>query len=201
MKSIINAAATLLALASTAVSAFPLVGRQASPTTETCNITTSQLTANFTGNVDIFAPPYVDIQYYQLLYGNNSIYFGQARYELWTEPLIIDAESGFLSQHAAPTGFQFAYVYPGQTAPIEYTVPHGPVVPDGASQVGFNFTGNLWGVNGTTDKWVACPVTFSADGNWTTAQIYYQDGAVNKSCVPVDLVQFVYGNPGGNSNF
>ena len=194
MQKFITAATLLLAAMASKVSASPIFARQT--TTDTCNITTFQLTANLP-----YTPPYADVQYQQLLYANNSVYFGQARYELTSEPLIISAESGFLSIHQAPTGFQFAFVYPGQTKPIEYSVAHGPVVPDGASQVGFNFTGNLWGVNGTTDKWVACPAAFSQDGNWTTAQIYYQDGAVNKSCTPVTLTQFVYGNPGSNSNF
>lgn len=197
MKSFFAAIAATIAIAGSAVSAFPLFERQTA--SDTCNITTFQLTANL--SVSEFSPPYSDIMYYQLLYANNSVYFGQARYDITSEPLIISAESGFLSQHQAPTGFQFAFVYPGQTKPLQYSVAHGGIVPDGASQLGFNFTGNLWGVNGTTNKWVACPTTFTADGNWTTAQVYYQDGAVNSSCTPISLLQYVYGNPGSNSNF
>jgi opacity protein-like surface antigen len=185
------------ALAASSASAAAIFPRDTEPAN--CNITTFQLTANLT--VSEFSPPYADIQYFQLLYANNSVYFGQARYEYTSEPLIIEAESGFLSEHQAPTGFQFAYVYPGQTKPLTYSVAHGGVVPEGASQMGFNFTGNLWGVNGTTDKWVACPTTFSSDGNWTTAQVYYQDGAANSSCTPISLLKYVYGNPGSNSNF
>jgi hypothetical protein len=193
MQKIFAGASLLLAFAASKVSASPIFPRQA---TCDCNITTYQLTADLP-----YTPPYADVQYQGLLYANNSVYFGQARYDFTSEPLIIDEASGFLSIHQAPTGYQFAYVFPGQTAPLTYSVAHGPVVPEGASQIGFNFTGNLWGVNGTTDKWVACPSTFSSDGNWTTAQIYYQDGPVNKSCTPVTLTKFVYGNPGSNSNF
>jgi hypothetical protein len=200
MKSFVALATTALAASSasaSSASAAAIFARDTAP--ENCNITTFQLTANLT--VSEFSPPYGDIQYFQLLYANNSVYFGQARYEYTSEPLIISAESGFLSEHQAPTGFQFAYVYPGQTKPIEYSVAHGGVVPEGASQIGFNFAGNLWGVNGTTDKWVACPTTFSNDGNWTTAQVYYQDGAANKSCAAISLLKYVYGNPGSDSNF
>jgi len=123
MKSFIALAS--LALAGSSVSAFPLFERQAT-TSDTCNITTFQLTANLT--VSEFSPPYADIQYYQLLYANNSVYFGQARYDITSEPLIIEAEGGFLSQHQSPTGFQFAFVYPGQTMPLEYSIAQSPTV-------------------------------------------------------------------------
>lgn len=193
MQKFVAAATLLLTAVASQVSASPIFARQASTD---CNITTFQLTANLP-----YTPPYSDVMYQQLLYANNSVFIGQARYELTSEPLIISAESSFLSIHQAPTGYQFAFVYPGQTAPLQYSVAHGGIVPEGASQLGFNFTGTLWGVNGTTNKWVACPTAFAEDGNWNIAQIYYQDGAVNSSCAPVNLTQFIYGNPGSNSNF
>jgi hypothetical protein len=140
--------------------------------------------------------------YTNLMFANNSAFIGQVRYQQESEPLIISAESGFTSQHQAPTGFTSAYVYPGQTKPIEWTLPHtGFLVPEGASAQGFNFTGDLWGVNGTTNAWVACPVAFAEDGNWTIAQIYYQGGEVNKACAPVNLTKYVYGHPGDSENF
>jgi hypothetical protein len=80
-------------------------------------------------------------------------------------------------------------------------MPHSGLVPEGASTQGFNFTGNLWGVNGTTSAWVACPVAFAEDGNWTIAQIYYQVGEVNTACTPVNLTKYVYGHPGDNQSF
>jgi len=189
MHAIFTAATALLALGASKASAAPLVPRQGA--TNNCNINTYQLTASLP-----FQPPYTQIMYTNLMFANNSAFIGQVRYQQDSEPLIITAESGFTSQHQAPTGFTSAYVYPGQTQPIEWTIPHSGLVPEGASTQGFGFTGDLWGVNGTTNAWVACPVAFAEDGNWTIAQIWYQGGEVNSACTPVNLSQYVYGHPG-----
>lgn len=200
MKGFFAAAAVALSFLASKVSASPLFERTVSAGTcnvTSCNITTNQLTAN----ISIFTPPFNQILYTQLYYANSSAYIGQIRYAEYSEPLIIDAGGSFLSQHQAPTGFQYAYVFAGQSTPISWTVPHGPVIPEGASAIGFNFTNGLWGVNGTTNKWALCPVSFADDGNWTIAQVWYQGGAVNTSCVPVNLTQYVYGAPGGTEAF
>jgi hypothetical protein len=193
----IKAVATLLAVAASSVSASPITPRQVA-TPADCNISTYQLTAS---NFPSFTPPYADVMYTQLYFANNSAFIGQVRYQSESEPLIISAESGFTSQHQAPTGFTSAYLTPGKTSALQWTIPHSGLIPEGASPVGFNFTGDLWGVNGTTDKWAACPVAFSADGNWTIAQIYYEGGAANKSCLPITLTKYVYGHPGDDENF
>jgi hypothetical protein len=185
-------AAAAFAVAALGVAASPVLNaRQETTTSNTCNITTSQLTVSLP-----FVPPFTEIMYTNLMFANNSAYIGQIRYEIYSEPLIIGPYGGFTSQHQSPTGFVSAYVYPGETAPLQFTTPHSGLVPAGASTTGFNFTGQLWSVNGTTNAWVACPIEYSSDGNWTTAQIYWQGGAVNTSCTPVNLTQFVYGNPG-----
>lgn len=187
-----TATTAALAIAASGAAASPIVARQG--TSNTCNINTYQLTADLP-----FTPPYTEVMYTNLMFANNSVYIGQVRYDQSSEPLIINAEGGFTSQHQSPTGFTSAYVYPGQTAPLQFTTPHGMIIPEGASSVGFNFTGNLWGVNGTTNAWVACPTAYSGDGNWTAAQIYYQGGAVNSSCTPVNLTQYIYGHPESSS--
>ena len=186
-----SAAAAALAVAATGAAASPVLSARQATTSNTCNIDTYQLSADLP-----FVPPYTQVMYTNLMFANNSAYIGQIRYEQYSEPLIINAEGGFTSQHQSPTGFTAAYVFPGQTAPLGFTTPHGGLFPPaGASSVGFNFTGQLWGVNGTTSNWVACPIAYSSDGNWTTAQIYWQGGAVNSSCTPVNLTQYIYGHP------
>jgi hypothetical protein len=187
MQMFFTAAMALIAITKSQVSAAPLQPRQVS---SNCNIDTYQLTASLP-----FIPPYTQIMYTNLMFSNNSVFIGQVRYQQTSEPLIISAESGFTSQHQAPTGFTSAYLYPGQTTPLQFTLPHSGAIPAGASPVGFNFTGNLWGVNGTTDAWTACPVAYAADGNWTIAQIFYEGGAKNSSCTSVNLTQYVYGHP------
>jgi hypothetical protein len=195
MQGLIAAASLLLAFAASKVSAAPLLARQA-PTTD-CNISTYQLVSD----IPVFTPPFTDILYPNVYYANNSAYIGQIRYAEYSEPLIISAEGSFLSQHQAPTGFVSAYVYPGETQPLQFTIPHGAIIPEGASAQGFNFTGNLWGVNGTTNAWVACPIEFAADNNWTVAQIWYQGGAPLHGCAPLNLTKYIYGHPGTDAAY
>ena len=182
-----TAATALIALGASSVSAAPLQPRQS---TSDCNIDTYQLTASLP-----FVPPYTEVMYTNLMFANNSAFIGQVRYQQESEPLIISALGAFTSQHSSPTGFTSAYVFEGQTTPLQFTRAHAALVPAGASNQGFNFTGNLWGVNGTTSNWAACPVAYSQDGNWTIAQIFYEGGEKNSSCTPVNLTQYVYGHP------
>jgi hypothetical protein len=185
MQNFIVAIAAVFAVGS--VSASPLRVRQATSTA----ISTSELTIDLP-----FTAPYAQLQYFSLYYANNSAFIGQVRYESESERLIITNGGSFTSIHASPTGSQQMWVYPALTQPIGFTVPHSGLLPDDTSSVGFNFTGGLFGVNGTTSKWVACPSEFTDDGNWTIAQIFWQGGDANPSCVPVNLTQYVYGHPG-----
>jgi len=107
-----------------------------------------------------------DLQTFKLSYANNSAYFGQIKYQQYSEPLVLsgaetagDTAGGlsFLSIHAAPTGAQYGYIMPNKTAPLQFTVPHtGGEMPNGAVSTGFYFSGGgplLW--NGENKFW-AC---------------------------------------------
>jgi hypothetical protein len=63
---------------------------------------------------------------------------------------------------------------------------------EGASVSEFNLAGDLWDVNGATNILVAYLSAISQDGNWTIAQIYFQGGVANKSCIPVNLTKHAY---------
>jgi hypothetical protein len=92
-----------------------------------------------------------EVQTFKFSYANNSAYFGAIKYEQYSEPLVLsgakvagDTDGGlsFLSIHSAPTGYQYGYILPDETAPLQFTVPHtGGEMPDNAVATGFSFSG------------------------------------------------------------
>ena len=107
-----------------------------------------------------------ELQTFKFSYANNSAYFGQIKYQQYSEPLVVsgamvgsDTTGGlsFLSIHSAPTGYQYAYIEPNITAPMGFTAPHtGGEMPADAVSTGFSFSGGgplLW--NGENKFW-AC---------------------------------------------
>ena len=107
-----------------------------------------------------------DLQTYKLSYANDSAYLGEIKYQIYSELLVVsgamvgnDTEGGlsFLSLHAAPTGYQYGYIQPAETAPLGFSVPHtGGVVPQGAVTTGFSFSAGgplVWNGN---NKFYAC---------------------------------------------
>jgi hypothetical protein len=103
---------------------------------------------------------------FQVFFANNSAYFGQINYELYSEPLIVngglvggDTSGGlsFLSIHQSPTGYQYGYIEPGKTTPLGFSVPHtGGVVPSGAVTTGFSFNAGGALVWDGKNKFYAC---------------------------------------------
>ncbi|RVX73380.1 hypothetical protein B0A52_03022 [Exophiala mesophila] len=107
-----------------------------------------------------------ELQTFKFSYANNSAYFGEIKYQMYSEPLVLsgakvagDTDGGlsFLSIHSTPTGYQYGYITPDKTAPLQFTVPHaGGSVPDGAVSTGFSFSGGgplMWN---NQNKFWAC---------------------------------------------
>jgi hypothetical protein len=184
---LISTIAAGLAVAGAAV-ASPIAARQAN-----CPVpSTFQLEANLPDTA-----PYNSILYTNLIYANNSLFIGNIKYETYSEPFIVSPQGSFLSQHQAPTGWQYTYVYPSESAPVGLTIAHaGGSPPAGASTEGFNFNINgNWAINGTRN-WLACAVEKDDAGNWETAQIHWL-GSPNGSgeCTPISLTGVPYGFP------
>jgi hypothetical protein len=107
-----------------------------------------------------------DVQTFKFSYANNSAYFGEIKYQQYSEPLVVSGAQvagdtlgglSFLSIHSAPTGYQYGFIEPTKTAPLQFTVPHtGGEMPADAVSTGFAFSGGgplLW--NGQNKFW-AC---------------------------------------------
>ncbi|KAI9892054.1 MAG: hypothetical protein M1814_001759 [Vezdaea aestivalis] len=91
-------------------------------------------------------------------YANGTAQVGRAKYNIYSEPLLLTGGNGglsFLSFHQTPTGFVQLYIRPGQTAALGFGTPHGSV-PQGVQTTGFKFNsaGNLT-VDGKQD-WLVC---------------------------------------------
>jgi hypothetical protein len=124
------------------------------------------------------------LQTYKLSYANNSAFVGQIKYQPYSEPLVVngamvapDTEGGlgFLSEHSAPTGYQYGYIMPGQSAPLQFTVPHtGGEAPEGASLTGFSFSGGGPLLHNGKNKFFACQSPNEAAIN--TYQIWWLGG-------------------------
>ncbi|RPB10059.1 hypothetical protein P167DRAFT_537990 [Morchella conica CCBAS932] len=128
--------------------------------------------------------------YPTLMYANSSAYIGNIKYSTYSESL--DLTSGgdgasFQSFHSSPTGSQRLYVYPTESKPIGFTVPHSAAVPTGAVTTGITQEGGLFAVNGISGSWKACKVDESkVQGTW---QLYW-DGAGTleaEGCVAVNI--------------
>jgi len=107
-----------------------------------------------------------EVQTFKFSYANNSAYFGEIKYQQYSEPLVLngakvagDTTGGlsFLSIHAAPTGSQYAYIEPTKTAPLQFTVPHtGGEMPADAVSTGFYFSGGGPMLYNGDNKFWAC---------------------------------------------
>jgi hypothetical protein len=141
------------------------------------------------------------IQTYKLAYANNSAFVGEIKYQQYSEPLVLsgakvapDTAGGlsFLSYHSAPTGYQYGYITPGESTPLQFTVPHtGGETPNGASTTGFAFTGRAGALqhNGQ-NKFFACQSPNEAAIG--TYQLWWLGGErpVGTDCLgPVKIVQ------------
>jgi len=106
------------------------------------------------------------LQTYKFSYANNSAFFGQIKYQQYSEPLVVSGAGvlsenagglSFLSEHAAPTGWQYMYIYPTETKPVGFTVAHaGGSPPEGAVTTGFYFSGGGPLLYGDENKFWAC---------------------------------------------
>lgn len=118
-----------------------------------------------------------EVQTFKFSYANNSAYFGEIKYQQYSEPLVLngaqvagDTTGGlnFLSIHAAPTGSQFAYIEPTKTTPLQFTVPHtGGEMPADAVSTGFYFSGGgplMW--NGQNNFWACQNPELQAMNSW-----------------------------------
>ncbi|KAI5808250.1 hypothetical protein DFH27DRAFT_303013 [Peziza echinospora] len=141
--------------------------------------------------------------YGQVSYANSSAYIGDIKYNTYSEPLILsypDASVGrlsFTSYHSAPTGWQNLLIFPTENKGISFTIPHSGAVPPTAAVSGFTVDvggTELFGYNGDTAKWFACPVEGYADG---IRQIVYNGAgeAVSTGCTKVTLKASPYGVP------
>lgn len=97
--------------------------------------------------------------------------------------------ASFTSIHGVPTGSQRIYIYPVESKPIGFTIPHSGAVPTGASTTGFGeYTGafSFDRGNGPENLWKACPVAteLAPTGSW---QIYWDGAATLSDCVAIDL--------------
>lgn len=103
---------------------------------------------------------------FQLSYANDSAYFGKVMYQQYAEPLVLsgakvagDTTGGlnFLSIHQTPTGYQYGYIEPTKTAPLQFTVPHtGGEMPADAVSTGFYFSGGGPLLYNSENKFWAC---------------------------------------------
>ncbi|BFZ63134.1 hypothetical protein YB2330_004254 [Saitoella coloradoensis] len=106
-------------------------------------------------------------------------YVGQIRYETASEPFIFP----FTSIHSSPTGWQSLYIYPNETRPVGFTVPHSGAVPTNAStDVALLEDGQFGNAADRSAKWVICPT-----GQSGIAQLYWEGGEKNTSCDAVKL--------------
>lgn len=141
------------------------------------------------------------LQTYKLSYANDSAYIGQIKYQTYSEPLVVsgamvspDTNGGisFLSQHQAPTGWQYAYVTPGQTSPLQFTVAHaGGTPPQGGVTTGFSFSGGGPLLFRGKNKFYACQSPDLAAIN--SYQIWWKGGSqlpVGVECKgPIGIMQ------------
>lgn len=73
-------------------------------------------------------------------------------------------------------------IYPTESKPIGFTIPHSGAVPEGATTTGFTQDGSSLLFN-DEKKWKACAVEGSA-GTW---QIYWDGAATLTSCISIDM--------------
>lgn len=93
---------------------------------------------------------------FRVLYANSSAYLGGVKFQSYSEPLVVgnltvdQSSLAFQSIHSSPTGFQLMYLYPYESKPVWFSVPHGSP-PAGVVTAGFSFSqeGALlnWGAN------------------------------------------------------
>ncbi|RVX65965.1 hypothetical protein B0A52_09850 [Exophiala mesophila] len=93
---------------------------------------------------------------FRVLYANSSAYLGGVKFQSYSEPLVVgnlaahQSSLTFQSIHSSPTGFQLMYLYPYESRPVWFSVPHGSP-PLGVLTAGFSFSqdGALmnWGAN------------------------------------------------------
>jgi len=192
---LVTAAALVAALASSTVSAFPFSSSDAN--------TKRQANAQGDFGLTIGEENLFDLNYlqtYKLSYANESAFIGQVKYQQYSEPLIVsgamvapdtDGGLGFLSEHSAPTGFQYGYILPGMTAPLRFTTPHtGGAVPDGAATTGFRFSGGGPLMYNDENKFYACQGPDQAAIN--TYQVWWIGGEQPVGCEckgPIGIMQ------------
>lgn len=73
-------------------------------------------------------------------------------------------------------------IYPTESKPIGFTIPHSGSVPAGAAATGFTQDGSSLLFN-DEKKWKACPV----EGDASSWQIYWDGAATLTECVSIDL--------------
>lgn len=73
-------------------------------------------------------------------------------------------------------------IFPDESKPIGFTIPHSMAIPAGATATGFSQDGTSLLFN-AEKKWKACPVAEAA-GTW---QIYWDGAACLTDCVTIDL--------------
>lgn len=79
-------------------------------------------------------------------YANSSVYLGEIKYQTYSEPLLVTGASdsstiiSFQSIHSVPTGSQRLYLWPRQSKPLGFSIPHGSP-PQGSRSGAWAFDG------------------------------------------------------------
>jgi len=122
-------------------------------------------------------------------YANSSIWIGNIHLQTYSEPFSVRGLFTFTSYHEVATGEQALFIFPNETQPIQFTVPHGGAVPENATTSGFAFdsvdghltwegANNFWGCENVEESMLE-----------TYQIMWFGDGEPNGlSCVgPLDL--------------
>jgi len=152
------------------------------------NTTQSGLNVNTLGNTELVS------------YANSTIWIGGIKSASYSEPFLVQGESGFAftSWHSVPTGWQELYIYPNESQPIQFTIPHGGSIPQGAVTDGFAWTANGLTYNGE-NNFIGCK-SLEASAAFETYQIYWAgDGAPSGLNCTGTLYFYKFGSGSGCS--
>jgi len=130
-------------------------------------------------------------------YANSSIWIGGIKSATYSEPFLVQGETGFsfTSWHSVPTGWQKLYIFPNETQPVQFTIPHGGSIPEGAVTDGFAWTANGLTLNGE-NNFIGCKSS-EASSAFDTYEIYWAGAGspAGVSCTgPLYLYKFGSGS-------
>jgi len=146
----------------------------------------------------IVSPSHVPMDLHHVLRSNKgSIWIGGIKSATYSEPFLVQGETGFsfTSWHSVPTGWQELYIFPNETQPVQFTVPHGGSIPEGAVTDGFAWTANGLTLNGE-NNFIGCKSS-EASSAFDTYEIYWAGAGspAGVSCTgPLYLYKFGSGS-------